>query len=83
MDTLERIEDKKEQVHGTGGFPVYLPIVGFILVAGAMWFGSTVVAILGMLMMIGSVIGADYFIRAQEVKTPDRAKTQSSVLRHA
>lgn len=83
MDTFEKSKEGKEQVRGVDGFPIYLPLLGFLILASGMSMGSVVPTVIGAVMLLGSVVGIEYLTKPKSAKIPHSSTAGSGVLHHA
>lgn len=80
MDTSKKIAEK--EVHGFACLPAFLILIGFVVAMIGLHYESVVPAVIGTLMLLGSVVSVESLTSFAERTEDKRQSHSASVVRH-
>lgn len=67
-------------VRGAGGFPALSILVAYVLTMAGMWSGSVLLAMVGLLGLLGSVVGMEWLVLGRSNQAVRHATSGSKVM---
>lgn len=83
MNAVEKNSDREPVVRGIGNFPAYFILAAFLLTIIGYYMNSAIPAVIGTVLLFGSVVGIERWTKGGEPQVERRKwHNPNSVIRH-